>query len=125
MVSGSRDWDDEKHIYEELDKILDEYEEQYDKFKLVQGGAAGADAITQYYAYKRGWKVQTYPYLKKYGKRGGDARNKQMVWTERPHIALVFCKNHCAGSMNCWGHIVRYADDESSRLIDGRLIEPR
>jgi len=125
LVSGSRDWDDEYHIHEELDKVAEEYEGKFNKIRLVQGGARGADAMAQTFAYNQKWEVKTYPYVKKLGKGGGDARNKKMVFTEKPHVALVFCKDNSPGAMNCWGHIVRYSDMENNRLLDGRLIEPR
>lgn len=71
-VIGSRDFND----YDLVIKILDEYEISL----IVSGGARGADALAERYADDNFIETLIFPAdWKKYGKRAGFIRNKDIV----------------------------------------------
>lgn len=95
LITGSRDWNDEKLISEVLNKP--------DVFVtsdiLIHGACRGADDIAARIWRSRGGQEIAMPAdWSKYGKRAGFVRNSEMV-ALKPDICLAFVKNKSKGAM--------------------------
>ena len=108
-VSGSRDFTDEKTLFEMLDKLHDTY-----KFiTLVSGGARGADSLAKKYATLN--HVNIIEYLPDYSKgpmapmmRNGDIANKCDIL-----VACIVKSLPCNGTMDT----VRKTGDLNKQII--------
>ena len=101
LVCGGRDFNDEKMMYEELDKILDNGDG--DEYELVSGHAKGADILSEKYAKDRHIRIKVFPVdWKRYGKVSGIKRNKDMldyVSQENP-VVVAFWDGNSTGTKN-------------------------
>ncbi len=80
IIAGGRDFDDYPMLEQKVDEVLAELRSPGDKFKIVSGGAKGADSLGEKYARKRNCELKTYPAnWEKYGKSAGYRRNKKMA----------------------------------------------
>jgi hypothetical protein len=82
IVSGSRNWDDEKAVHRALDRQYAKHQKSgSDKpFVVVHGNAKGADTHAKNWAMKRGVAHEPHPAdWARYGRSAGPVRNKQMV----------------------------------------------
>ena len=97
-IVGSRSFDD----YELLKSVLDEYP----PFTVVSGGAEGTDTLVERYADEKGYGKLIFPALwKKYGKKAGPIRNKQIV-NESDQI-IAFWDGTSKGAQNIIGYAQR------------------
>ena len=80
IIAGGRDFDDYKMLVEKVDTVLAELRSPGDKFKIVSGGATGADYLGEKYAHKRNCELKLFPAnWDKYGKSAGYRRNIKMA----------------------------------------------
>lgn len=95
LVTGSRDWDDEKCIFEALSKP-----DVYPTVDiLIHGACRGADDIAARIWRGLGGKEISMPAdWSKHGKRAGFIRNSEMV-ALKPDICAAFIKNKSKGAM--------------------------
>ena len=64
---------------------------EFGPFRLVEGGAPGADACAQAWAYKnRSEHKQHKADWKRHGKAAGPIRNAQMLAMEQPDLVIAF-----------------------------------
>ena len=99
LVTGSRDWSDESVISSALKLVYD----RYGPFRLVHGGAIGADLLAG--RVQRTWQfgpVEVHPaqWAKHEGKTGGYERNAFMVGLGAD-LCLAFILNHSNGASAC------------------------
>lgn len=88
LVCGGRAFSDRGAIYTALDKI---WETDGDDMIIIQGGAPGADLIAKQWASDN--QVPTYHFparWKKYGKKAGMRRNREMLERAEPDLVLGF-----------------------------------
>lgn len=99
LVTGDREWDDERPIAALLQGLYD-YNVDGSEFRVIHGGARGADNLAKTWARYtestefseiRGWE---FPALwDKYGKVAGPIRNQQMLDEAKPELVLAFNDN--------------------------------
>lgn len=96
LITGSRDWPAEEDIQFAL--VMAE-ELPPSNNTLVSGACpTGADQMAEKAAEKLGWKVERHPAdWKKYGKRAGFLRNKEMV-DLGADLCLAFIHNNSKGA---------------------------
>ncbi len=83
LVVGSRTVNDYAYVREKLDALTKEAARKYEML-IVSGGAGGADTLAERYAREKGYKFLCIRAdWKKYGKKAGYIRNRQM----HEHIA--------------------------------------
>ena len=76
VIAGSRTFCD----YEIACRFIDQCLLQQENVIILSGGARGADALGERYAYERGLAVERYPALwHTYGKVAGIRRNQEMA----------------------------------------------
>lgn len=81
-ITGSRTITDYKLV------CLAVNESKFNITKIISGGAAGIDSLARIYAYNHGIPFEEYPAdWKKFGKRAGPIRNKEME--EKIDAAIV------------------------------------
>ena len=91
LVCGGRDFWDDDWFYEVLNEINDTYNFHNKISLIIEGGAAGADAMAKGFA-----KVNDIPYetyeadWNTYGKSAGPIRNKQMLEEGKPDLVIAF-----------------------------------
>lgn len=97
LVTGSRDWDDERTIRSAL--LLASYYLRVFAPTIVHGACpSGADAIADRFAVDNGWPVERHPAKwGTFGKSAGFVRNKFMVDTGAS-LCLAFIKNDSKGA---------------------------
>ena len=77
IIAGSRDYTYKETLYKVVDKVLSEIN---DNIEIVSGGCRGADALGERYALDHGYGLKIFPaYWKKFGKKAGYIRNKEMA----------------------------------------------
>lgn len=77
LIVGSRSIVDYRQVGPFLDNLL--YAYQYDDYEVVSGGAVGVDSLAEIWADKHHYNRKTFkPDWKKYGKRAGFIRNREM-----------------------------------------------
>jgi hypothetical protein len=85
LVCGSRDYRDIHEMEWALEPFLNE------DLVIIQGGARGADSLAKAYAETRYVPCEEYPAdWKKYGRRAGFIRNKQMLDEGKPDLVIAF-----------------------------------
>lgn len=99
MVTGDREWDDDRVIDWLLMGLYD-YNVDGSDFRVIHGGARGADNLAKIWARYtdstefseiRDWE---FPALwDKYGKAAGPIRNQQMLDDAKPELVLAFHDN--------------------------------
>lgn len=86
MVTGGRDYDDEKMVFD----VLDEIHAKTPIKLLIHGNAKGADALAQLWCNDRGVPFKAFPAKwKQYGKAAGPIRNQDMI-NEKPWLLVAF-----------------------------------
>jgi hypothetical protein len=96
VVTGGRDYRDEKKVFETLNKL----HATKTVTLVVEGGASGADDLARAWALANGISVKTYPaQWNEYGKLAGPIRNGQMLDEERPDLVVAFPGGR--GTANC------------------------
>lgn len=93
IVCGSRDWADERAIYERL-RLFRGYTQ------LLHGDARGADRLAASVANLLGFGIRAFPAdWKKHGKRAGVLRNLAML-DEKPDLVIAFQRNGSRGTQH-------------------------
>ena len=78
VIAGSRGFCDYEAACRFIDQCLNLCEKE--EIIVLSGGARGADALGERYAYERGFAIERYPARWKiYGKAAGIRRNQQMA----------------------------------------------
>lgn len=87
IVCGGRDFSDKELCFENLDRILADY----DDVAIVSGHAGGADLLGEEYAAHKGLTCKVFPAdWKKWGKAAGPIRNHEMlVYAEKAVTVIV------------------------------------
>jgi hypothetical protein len=129
LVTGSRDWPDERVVWNELD---DAYENRFSRGEMiiVHGGAKGADWMAHRWArisHEGGLLVRQEVHPARWHQNGafvrsaGHQRNVRMVELGAD-LVLCFIRNHSAGATGCMRaamkaglevRVVRIDDEES------------
>lgn len=88
LVCGGRDFRDKAAVFRELDAL----QARYGRLTVIQGGAAGADALAREWAYAQPsvHLVNEPADWKRHGRAAGPIRNKLMLDVHRPEIVLAF-----------------------------------
>lgn len=77
IIAGSRNFQDEGLLFNTLDKIISEIN---DDIEIIHGNCRGADLIGEKYALANDLKVIAFPaYWKLYSKKAGYLRNLEMA----------------------------------------------
>lgn len=114
LVTGSRDWPDQKKVWDELDEA---YENRFSHrgMIVVQGMAKGADSMAQAWAHGKrrdGWKVYSEGHPAQWRPGGvfvpsaGHQRNQRMV-DLGADLVLAFIRNESAGATGCLRYAMR------------------
>ena len=75
-ICGGRDFLNYNLFKKKCDSIL----ENITDIEIISGGASGADFLAEIYAEEKGYKMSRFPAdWKKYKKRAGIIRNKEMI----------------------------------------------
>ena len=78
IVAGSRNFQDEGLLFNALDKIISEIDDN--NIEIVHGNCRGADLIGEKYALANDLKVIAFPaYWELFGKKAGVLRNEEMA----------------------------------------------
>lgn len=78
IVAGSRNFQDEGLLFNTLDKIISEIDDN--DIEIVHGNCRGADLIGEKYALANNLKVIAFPaYWNKFGNKAGYLRNLDMA----------------------------------------------
>jgi hypothetical protein len=114
LVTGDRDWKDDKFIWEVLDKFKDKH---YPHLMIVQGMCKGVD----YHAYQ--WaRTRTvdyasfYAHWDYYGKSAGPIRNRHQFDTMNPDLVLAFHPDIINGSVGTY-HQVTCARNKKTKVM--------
>ena len=87
LVTGSRNWVDEKKVYAAL-------REELPVSLLIEGEAKGADTIAKQAAQRLGIKVLPFRAdWRRYGRSAGPIRNQRMLDEGKPDLVLAFHEN--------------------------------
>lgn len=100
LISGYRDYNDEKNIEEQIIKVLN-YDSNYKNHTIIHGGCSGVDIISGKIGFKLGLNVEKYPAnWKLYGISAGPKRNLEMIKKGRPDFAILFIHKKSKGTVN-------------------------
>lgn len=99
LVTGSRDWCDEKAVQAAIFRELYEMKCPHTEAVLIHGDCpTGADAMANAYAHQFGMHVISHPAdWERYSKSAGFRRNAEMV-NEGADVCLAFIKNGSRGA---------------------------
>ena len=104
LITGSRTFEDKKHLYDELSKI--------DFDLLISGGAAGADQLAEEYARDNDIQIEQHkPDYNKYGRGAPIVRNKEMV--DLCDLVIAFWDKKSRGTKST----IEYAAKNGKKLI--------
>ena len=129
VVCGCRDFTDYRLLYHELDSYIKNNIPTNQAVIIVNGGASGADNLSEKYARAHELKVEIHPALwDKFGKAAGPIRNKEMAKVADGVIAFWDGESEgtknmidCAKALNIPCSVVRYQRKESyMELIDNK-----
>jgi hypothetical protein len=96
LVTGSRDWTNERAIYEALEAAVDGPD-----WVIVHGAARGADTIADLWAKMTGYEVEPHPAdWGRHGKAAGPIRNQEMV-ALGADLCLAFPVPGSRGTLDC------------------------
>jgi len=109
LVCGGRDYDDQRHLNETLDKLHVEH-----KFSVViEGEARGADTLARVWAEGRKVEVAKFPAdWKLNGRKAGPIRNRRMLVEGKPDLVVAF-----PGGTGT-AHMVRIAREAGVKTIE-------
>lgn len=92
-VVGSRDFDQQEYLFEELDLFIQNTPE----ITIISGGAKGADLFAKQYAHQRGFKYEEFkPDWKQFGRGAGLVRNTMIV--EACDVLIAFWDEKSKGT---------------------------
>lgn len=95
VIAGSRGFCDYEAACRFIDQCLALYEQE--EIIVLSGGARGADALGERYAYERGLAIERYPaQWQIYGKAAGIRRNQQMA--EACDLVICFWDGESRGT---------------------------
>jgi hypothetical protein len=103
LVTGSRSWRDGTLIAECLAAVQEHIRNQFPEslFRLIEGGASGADTLARAAAHTLGWEIITVPAKwEKLGKVAGSLRNQEMV-DMKPDVCFAFPTAESRGTWDC------------------------
>ena len=87
LICGDREWDDREKIRGELRALR----KTWDVLEICEGECRGADTIAREEAERMGIPVRPFPAdWRRYGKRAGPIRNRQMLKEFAPDMVLAF-----------------------------------
>ena len=123
MVTGSRDWDDSKVIFDALWELTEEQADEKGRVRLtlIHGDCRGADKTADRAAKVIGCydPIEVYPAdWRNYGKAAGFIRNKVMIET-KPDIVLAFQRNKSKGTQ----HVIDMANALGIRVMHFEKVE--
>ncbi len=99
LVCGGRDWSDRAAIYAPLLSI--QRRPSTSRFRLIHGGARGADAIAASIVADWDWDIIEFRAdWECYGKAAGPRRNQTMLKVGRPHLVLAFWDGKSRGTLD-------------------------
>ncbi len=102
LVTGSREWSEEGIVRAVLDERLEIARELGLDFVLIHGGChRGADAMADRWGVEHAVQVVRYPADWSGGKSAGPARNRLMVETSHPDVAVAFIQGPSRGTHHC------------------------
>ena len=79
VIAGCRDYTNYIQAKQYIERAISNIKNEFELI-FVSGGADGADALGERYAKEIGYKLEVYPaQWKRYGKKAGPLRNKQMA----------------------------------------------
>lgn len=94
-VVGSRTYKN----YEEMKKVLDDFNSEFPIEEIFSGGAKGADSLAEKYARERFIPTTIFfPQWEKYGKAAGPIRNRKIV--EASECIFAFWDGKSRGTKN-------------------------
>ena len=95
LVCGSRYFDNEPFIFDELRKLPE-------GTTIISGGATGADSIAHKFAKLNEYPVKVFQAeWSKYGRAAGPIRNQKMLDEGKPDLVLAFFKEkYSAGTVD-------------------------
>lgn len=113
LVCGSRDYQDE----ERLGAVLDAVHRLRQITAVIEGGAAGADALAHVWAAKNQVPVKTFnANWGEYGRAAGMIRNRQMLDEGHPDIVYAFTSKPLSESKGTAG-MVKMARQAKVRTV--------
>lgn len=87
LVTGGRDYADQAMLFGALDMQA----EQARIYRIIQGGASGADQLARFWCHSRMVQYENYPAdWKAHGKAAGPIRNQQMIDEGKPTMVFAF-----------------------------------
>lgn len=87
LVCGGRDYTNRNAVFEALDEVA----ERHNGVRIIQGGAAGADALAREWCQARGCTYENFPAdWRTHGRAAGPIRNRQMLDEGKPHVVFAF-----------------------------------
>ena len=100
LVTGSRDWDDERTIEKVLRDAFTTAGSD-ERTTLVHGSAAGADTIADWIWTRQGLPSEPHPAdWERFGRSAGHVRNREMVLSG-VEVCFAFLKDNSTGTRNC------------------------
>ena len=123
LISGSRIFNDKKHLYNTLDKLCEErfkgQEDEYGNWlpvglTIVHGGARGADLLADDWAIVNWVPIEEYkPDWDSFGRAAGIIRNKQMLDTGID-LVVAFPRGEARGTK----HMMKIAREAGVEVIE-------
>jgi hypothetical protein len=87
LVCGGRDYADQAMLF----GILDMLAEVHGIWRIIQGGADGADRLARMWCHTRRCEMENYPAdWRKHGRAAGPIRNQQMLDEGHPDLVVAF-----------------------------------
>ncbi len=98
LVCGSRTWSDHGIIFDKLESLPSDADEDV---LIIHGGASGADTIAASIAMGLGYGHRAYPAdWNTHGKGAGPIRNQRMLDEGTPDIVLAFWDGESRGTLD-------------------------
>lgn len=105
LISGYRNFHDQAIIEEQMLAIL---KDSPGPHTIIHGKCTGVDLASERIALKHKWNVESYPYIRSLGVRGGPVRNLQMIIEGNPDYALLFLSPSSKGTKNMLTLVEKY-----------------
>lgn len=110
VVNGSRTFRDYGKLCEVLDNLIPK--EERANYKIISGGAAGADQLVESYAVNNSiWLTVCIPNWKKNGKAAGMIRNKHMI--DKASMLVSFWDGRSPGTKQS----IEYAREKGLEVV--------
>ena len=108
IIAGSRTFNNYNMLDTYVSRIISQYD--FSTFRIISGGARGADSLGEQYARNHGYNLSIFPAdWNKLGKRAGYVRNEQMAQfaSEGNNIGGLIC--FWDGVSKGTGHMINLA----------------